>query len=887
MKFKLLYIVLLLLAVSCQNDDWGVDNQLVKIYVDQPSLTRVAFSGNESVTNASWEENDKIHLYSKDQGELIYKVSKTNDGGSIELLPDRESLKAKDGDVIYAYFCDNRFAESDKTQVPVKCMDTGLKSGFLYAKARVENNSLRLSFRHLFAYIKLSLTKEAFLSGKIPDNINLIALRGEDTLQIEGVFDLTTEKLTVENANGSISYMIDSKHIQPDNVTCYIPIYPQSAGKTITIGYGDTSHNNFDLFSRVVPKGGFLAGHVYSLNTGSESMVEELSLQRKALEALYWATDGEHWKNNTNWLSEKPIHEWYGVNNNRWGGVWESPYVLRLDLQDNGLSGHLPEEFAVLMNTAERIEISGNYLWGVIPEKIRMHGKWNMFGWSMLKQIGLFDMTNINLRADDMPVEYLEGGTTTLYSLLEQNKISYIMIDTPSDGVANIHLSYHNKGLGTIIFHSGGIGESREDTYERTQKYPIKDMTRLWESAGSQLGIGLDALGSTYLLDDKGYVIDYLTRVWDIPESQYNAYVDSILRARLGEPEEHPTFSTEYYVSTDYSRDGEVVTLQKATQGKGIDLVLMGDAYVDRDMKDGGKYEEDMRKAMDYFFAIEPYKSFRNRFNVYAVKVVSGTEYMSNKIEKMQLRLGVFNETGTDYFENDKLCFEYAGNIEGVDLNKVTIVNVVNNPNLFKVSGFANMYDSGSSIAHIFMGGPSEIIVHESGGHGFAKLLDEYLTGSDTVTEEERKEFNVSYTSKGWGANLDLTDSPAEIKWAHMLADPLYRNEVGIYEGAWHWLLGAYRPSENSVMNNDYSWFNAPSREAIYKAVMKLSEGDGWTYNYQDFVDFDAINRNKVSTRSSMKKDNRKVIHRIPTYVSGTWRNVALRKKQNVMIPLR
>ena len=34
---------------------------------------------------------------------------------------------------------------------------------------------------------------------------------------------------------------------------------------------------------------------------------------RAALVALYEATDGENWTNNTNWLSDRPIGEWYGV----------------------------------------------------------------------------------------------------------------------------------------------------------------------------------------------------------------------------------------------------------------------------------------------------------------------------------------------------------------------------------------------------------------------------------------------------------------------------------------------------------------------------------------------------------------------------------------------
>jgi len=52
--------------------------------------------------------------------------------------------------------------------------------------------------------------------------------------------------------------------------------------------------------------------------------------------------------------------------------------------------------------------------------------------------------------------------------------------------------------------------------------------------------------------------------------------------------------------------------LQTATVGKGINIVLMGDGYTDRDMVDHGLYETLMNQAMEEFFDIEPYKSFRD-----------------------------------------------------------------------------------------------------------------------------------------------------------------------------------------------------------------------------------------------------------------------------------
>lgn len=884
MKIKHFIAVLLwlLVAIGCRNDDWVNSHQgHIRVFANLPALSRVNFSQNDSVTYADWEEGDKIYLYSKKQGRLSYEYSAIkNEGGLVEFKPLGDNLEAEEGDTIYACFLGNYLPGSDMMQIEIHEY-----SDFIYAKGVVINHSLYLSFKQLYAYVYVNLDNLTF--DELPENSIGVSLEGEsdDVLRVSGTFDLTTEKLAIKDVNTMVGQFIEPETMEETGlISCYLPLLPQSEGTFLKLSY-TMDGSTVELFEKAVPKGGMKAGHVYTFNMNSDKVLQEFKLQREALVALYKATDGDHWVNNTNWLSDKPIYEWYGVNNNEWGGVLKSPYVVHLNLRENGLNGKLPEEFAALMNTAISIDLAFNVLGGVIPESVRTHEKWNKFGWNILQQNiywgGRFDMKDINLRADDMPVEYLEGGTTTFYSLLAKNKVSYIMIDTPSDAQANQHLSYHNKGFGTIIFHSGAMGETRDATIERTKDYPIKDMIRLWESAGTQLGLGLGAMGSTFLLDDQGYVIDYLTRDWDIPEEAYNAVIDSILYARLGVPEEHPIFSTEYYISSDYSRDGEVVTLQTATEGQGIDLVLMGDAYVDRDMENGGKYEEDMKKSMEYFFGIEPYKSFRNRFNVYAVKVISGTEYLSQKLDKMQLRLGAFNETGTDYSSNDGICYEYAGKIDGVDLDKVTIVNVVNNPNMFRVGGFSNMYASGASVNHVYMGGPSEIIVHEGGGHGFAKLLDEYIYdgAASIMTDADKSDFCVNYTEKGWGANLDVTNSPTEVKWAHLLADPLYKNEIGIHEGAWLWLGGIYRSSVNSVMNNDYTWFNAPSREAIYKAIMQQSEGSGWVYRYEDFVTYDAINRSSIpATRSFMSKDKRKVIHRPPVFVKGTWRDAVKRK---------
>lgn len=82
--------------------------------------------------------------------------------------------------------------------------------------------------------------------------------------------------------------------------------------------------------------------------------------------------------------------------------------------------------------------------------------------------------------------------------------------------------------------------------------------------------------------------------------------------------------------------------------------------------------------------------------------------------------------------------------------------------------------------------------------------------------------------------------------------------------------------------------FNAPSREEIYKRVMKESEGDSWTYDYETFVAFDASGHeqyvNSIKSTSRARGENAPKVQPVqrtapPVFLKGTWRD-ALNKKQ-------
>ena len=87
---------------------------------------------------------------------------------------------------------------------------------------------------------------------------------------------------------------------------------------------------------------------------------------RENLVRFYKSTGGEDWNNNTNWDSEQPLDQWYGVDTD------DEENVVSLRLADNGLSGDMPEEELLCLYHSELKELAlwDNELSGEEPEEL-------------------------------------------------------------------------------------------------------------------------------------------------------------------------------------------------------------------------------------------------------------------------------------------------------------------------------------------------------------------------------------------------------------------------------------------------------------------------------------------------------------------------------------
>lgn len=607
-----------------------------------------------------------------------------------------------------------------------------------------------------------------------------------------------------------------------------------------------------------------LAGCVRS--KGPSEYEKEIARQKEILVEFYNKAGGDSWKNNENWNSDKDLSEWYGVkmSGGKVTGIELSENSLTgeltkriaeltdlevLDLSFNELSGSIPASIGSLKKI-RKLVLGGNYFSGTIPSEITSASWWQSCGWLCLDQHNGLSFTSLNLEIPEF-VYVASDGTSVNSNSVSNAKVTVYYFWTTYDGYSDsFHESmsgwysdYKDKGLQVVGVCLDGKTEP-EKALSAVNKYGMD-----WPMISEYIyELPVLYVPTVMAFDNEGKLI-FHSAIYE------RKTLGTFLKTRL---------DGDFYVSSDFSADGKYHVLNTATLGRGIDIVLMGDAFSDRQIADGS-YGELMKKAADLFFSIEPYSSFRQYFNVYYIDAVSKNEGI---VAGGETALSTTFGAGTQVGGNDEKCMEYASGIPSLAsddsrMNEILIIVIINSENyagtcyMSVPTNLKGDYGRGSGIAYLPKGTSDEVmgqlIHHEAGGHGFSKLMDEYFTVG-TIPQSKIDEYRGFYSDYGWGRNVDFTSDPAEVIWSKFIVDARYLSEkIGVYEGSCTYVYGAYRPTDYSIMRNNTGGFNAPSREAIYNRICKLAFGSSWTFDYEDFVAWDEINRTKSAVSWSGK----------------------------------
>lgn len=310
----------------------------------------------------------------------------------------------------------------------------------------------------------------------------------------------------------------------------------------------------------------------------------------------------------------------------------------------------------------------------------------------------------------------------------------------------------------------------------------------------------------------------------------------------------------------EYEKDeDEIITLQSASKGNGINIVILCDGYNAKDVHDG-KIITDAKQTMDYFFGVEPYITYRDYFNVYTAISVSPESGIGsvntiiynkfNTTAKGGVTLGGRNSDGSDY----EYIIDYACNIPTVNREHIGDVLVIMLPNTSDYGGICYMWNNGFAIAYCpksDYGYPLDwrgVVQHEAGGHGFAKLGDEYIYHNTFIDNcictccphwfSHDNDFNI---------NLSMTGKMSEVPWSHLIFHEKYNAIVDIFEGGFMHNRGVFRSEQNSCMNNDIPYYSTISREYMVRRIMRIA---GEQFDFDTFVEKDVIAAGQANTKS-------------------------------------
>lgn len=292
------------------------------------------------------------------------------------------------------------------------------------------------------------------------------------------------------------------------------------------------------------------------------------------------------------------------------------------------------------------------------------------------------------------------------------------------------------------------------------------------------------------------------------------------------------TFDVEQY-DYDYY-DGYVQTLQTASVGAGIDFVFTGEGYDAKDIAKG-TFAANAAAGYGHLFDLEPYKTYKDYFNVYVVTAQSDDSGIGtvNTVKDSKF--------GTHFTQNRILCeqpdavFAWAKKADAsMNLSQSLVILLMNTSTY---EGICYMYGDGSALAccpvstetypYDFRG----IVQHEAGGHGFGKLADEYIYHNAYIQncncldcEHPKGDDDVAttfgmYKAKGWFKNLSMNSDMRQVPWAHLIYHPKYSDYVDMYEGGYKHMRGIYRSEATSCMNNNIPYYSAISRQAIVERI--------------------------------------------------------------------
>lgn len=242
-----------------------------------------------------------------------------------------------------------------------------------------------------------------------------------------------------------------------------------------------------------------------------------------------------------------------------------------------------------------------------------------------------------------------------------------------------------------------------------------------------------------------------------------------------------------------------------------IDIAFVAEGYTQEQMP---RFIEKVREATKAIFDHEPFTSYANRFNIWAVmspSTESGTNEPAKGVWKHTALESHFDTFHSDRYLTTQSIFRLHDALNGLPYEHIIVL--VNTAE-YGGGGILNMYNLSMTENAQFC----PVVVHEF-GHSFAGLADEYAYADEPLD---------IYPDgiEPWEPNITRQIDFAS-KWADMVGQevPEQNCKVGLYEGGGYMLKGIWRPTKTCRMrDNSIKNFCPVCQRAIANVIKFYTE---------------------------------------------------------------
>ncbi|MDR1583690.1 MAG: BACON domain-containing protein [Prevotellaceae bacterium] len=290
-------------------------------------------------------------------------------------------------------------------------------------------------------------------------------------------------------------------------------------------------------------------------------------------------------------------------------------------------------------------------------------------------------------------------------------------------------------------------------------------------------------------------------------------------------------------LESDYYRTGDVIRLNRHTEGEGIAIVFIGDGFDQEDCKKGGFYEEEVTKLSDLFLSMPVIRDFKSYFDVYARVDVSRERGVRNCVANPercpnnvylsghpQIDFGKASDNARLTAGKDDYWFIFIGNgmIGG-----------------YAMGNFA-IYSANEGLKPYWM-------MHEFAGHAFGGFPDlYYIWGSDLLNDADKKMFDDNHEA-GELLMYDWRNDPQQVYWKDFIGKNGYEM-VGIHKGGYAYFDRMIKFGEcfccedvgTDVMFGPTAHYSVMERYQLWRKIQQRSGSTIITID--EFLKYDVVN---------------------------------------------